>query len=340
VSIVILFIFMSLSRRLVALGFSLTILLASAGCGDDLGPRGDPTRPSWSIVVLPDTQYYAQLYPSTFVAQLAWIARSAQSLNLQFVVHLGDVTETSDPSEWQVARTSFDAIEGMVPYMILPGNHDYVRDAKRVSPLSRWFPASALQPPSVAGLFEPGLVDNSYQTMAVGQERWLLLGLEWGPRDVVLDWANQVIANHPDHQVLIATHAYLNNNDARFDWNAEKAGKQRFNPHAYADDGRWPEAMELNDGEEIWDKLVSRHRNIRLVLCGHVPHDGVGRLTSTGADGAQVHQLLSNYQGKELGGAGYLRILRFFEDEIEVRTYSPTLDRELYGAQHLFYLPR
>src|SRR4051812_12095362 len=38
-----------------------------------------PIKPgSWTIVVLPDTQYYAQTWPQHFDAQTKWIARHAR----------------------------------------------------------------------------------------------------------------------------------------------------------------------------------------------------------------------------------------------------------------------
>ncbi len=34
---------------------------------------------------------------------------------------------------------------------------------------------------------------------------------------------------------------------------------------------------DVNDGEELWDKLVSKHENFILTLNGHVTQDGLGR---------------------------------------------------------------
>lgn len=313
--------------------------LALGACGDDDRRARDPSE-GWSIVVLPDTQVYALRYPAIFRAQLAWLASSAEAMNLRFVVHVGDVTETDATSEWKLARESFDLIEGRVPYALVPGNHDYATGVARTSHLSDWFTPQALRAaPTFGGLFEPERIDNSFQTFTVDGEDWLVLALEWGPRDAALAWARSVLDAHPDHQVLIVTHAYLYNDNSRYDW-AAKGSRQSWNPHAYASGPRWPGADELNDGQQIWDKLIAGSSNVRLVVSGHVAENGAGRLSSVTAAGARVHQLLANFQGEPLGGGGYLRILRFFDDEIEVRTYSPYLDHELYTSAHSFTLPR
>ena len=79
---------------------------------------------------------------------------------------------------------------------------------------------------------------------------------------------------------------------------------------------------------------------MRFVLCGHDLGDGVGRLTSVRADGTRVHQILANYQMGALGGAGYLRLMRFVpaRRHVEVRTYSPYLDRFKSDAANAFEL--
>jgi len=81
-------------------------------------------------------------------------------------------------------------------------------------------------------------------------------------------------------------------------------------PHSYGCKG--------NDGDEIWEKLVRKHRNIFLVLIGHILNDGLGKLTSIGDKGNQVHQILANYQMKKNGGNGWLRIMKFLPAENKI----------------------
>ena len=135
--------------------------------------------------------------------------------------------------------------------------------------------------------------------------KFLILSLEFKPRDEAIEWANKVIASHPKHQCIIVTHAYLMNSG------------QRYKEIGYD--------VEGNGGEDMWQKLVSQHENIFMVLCGHTAPNT--RLTSKGVNGNEVHQLLADFQG-EKGGQGYLRIMTFFpkENRIDVSTYSPVLD--------------
>jgi hypothetical protein len=181
--------------------------------------------------------------------------------------------------------------------------------------------------PSIGGFFEAGKTDNTYHTFSAGGSDWLVLALEWGPRDEVVAWANEVVEDHPNHNAMLVTHAYMYYDETIYDW-AAKGASQRWNPHSYpyATNGT---AGSINDGQQLWDKLVSKHDNFRFVFNGHVLEDGTGYRSTLGDDGNVVHQMLANYQMKTQGGMGDMRLLEFKADgqTVEVRTYSPVLDR-------------
>lgn len=158
---------------------------------------------------------------------------------------------------------------------------------------------------------------------------FLIVSLEFGPDDDMLAWASGIITDHPDHRAIIVTHCYMNSDDSRI------GGSDGPSPHNYglADGG-------VNDGDEMWEKLVSQHDNLFLVVSGHVTGDGAGLLTSTGVSGNPVHQVLANYQQLSEGGTGWMRLMTFVpdEDRIDVRTFSPYLWSEEKDAEHHFSL--
>ena len=147
-----------------------------------------------------------------------------------------------------------------------------------------------------------------------------------------LAWADQVMTDHPDHLGILITHAYLNNNDRRYD-HTDTEYPQLYNPHDYRTPGG------VNDGEEIWQKLVRRHPFV-LTLNGHVLGDGTGYLASTNDRGQTVHQILANYQFRALGGEAYLRLLEFLPDgrTVQLKTYSPLYGSYLTGPDQQFTL--
>jgi hypothetical protein len=172
--------------------------------------------------------------------------------------------------------------------------------------------------------FEPGHIQNSFALVDTSAGPWLVIAIEFGPRDAVLAWADRVAKRYPSTPALLVTHGYLDSDDRRYDHRS--ASPQRWHPYLYLGEGA---AGGTNDGEEIWQKVVAPNRNIAFVLCGHDLGDGVGRLTSVRDDGSRVHQLLANYQTEPQGGLGYLRLMNFLPSQrrVTVQTYSPLLDR-------------
>ena len=274
-----------------------------------------------SIVVLPDTQFYSQLHPEIFHRQTQWIADNIKRYDIRFVLQLGDITQTAATAEWNVARAAFARLTGKVPFSLAPGNHDYAGQAEtwtHRSRMSEFLPVSLFQAmPTYAGVYdaEPKRSDNQCHTFEAGGRKWLVVALEYAPRTDVLRWAGEVVSKHPDCTTIVITHAYLSPHN-----------NQRFRSPAAAKSGTTA-APDLNQGEEIWQKFVSRHPNIAVVLSGHACY--TSRRTDTGVSGNTVHEMVVDYQKDVNGGNGWLRLLQILPDGKTVRSreYSPTLDQ-------------
>ena len=86
-------------------------------------------------------------------------------------------------------------------------------------------------------------------------------------------------------------------------------------------------------GQLLDQQVLSRNANIRLVLCGNA--EGTARWAKDYGTHT-VNGLMFNYQNDEENGLGFLRVLTFNDENrsIEVYTYSPTMNRESYDAEH------
>lgn len=289
---------------------------------------------SFTIAVLPDTQVYSLRFPGVFYAQTGWIAQNTDRLNIKYVLHLGDVVNNNTHGEWRNARDAMALLDGVVPYAIAPGNHDYgpsgdasTRDTFMNEHFSYEHSAGW---PTFGGAMVEGKLDNTYHRFEAGGTKWIVIALEWGPRDSTIAWANKVMADHPDHVGILITHAYMNNNDRRYD-HEDTDHPQHYNPHHYRTSGG------VNDGEELWQKLARKH-DFLLVMNGHVLGDGTGYLASRNDRGGVCHQMLSNYQMRDLGGEAYMRLLEFQPDgrTIQVKSYSPLYDSYLLDRDQQF----
>lgn len=296
--------------------------------GPDAGTDGGTLPQPYSIVVLPDTQYYSSNFPGFFDAQTAWIVEQHAAGNVAFVLHEGDIVDDDTATQWMRAYHSLHMLDGVVPYVLSAGNHDYCCGGwptdRTMTMINAYFPVSSFAGrPSFKGTFETDRIENSAHLLDVpgGASQWLVLSLEFGPRNAVLAWADGLAKQYADTPAIVLTHAYLYDDNTRYDHVARPS--QQWNPHSYpiGDNGG-----DANDGEEMWQKLVLGNSNIKFVLSGHVLNTGVGRLSTTRPDGTVVHQILANYQNYDSGGDAFLRVLRFFPEQraVHVQTFSPS----------------
>ena len=335
--------------------------LPATDASDAAGVSTDASMPhpeleNYAIVVMPDTQYYSSSWPDIFAAQTRWIVEKRDEQRIAFVLQTGDVVDTDLPAQWEVAARSLHVLDGQVPYVIAAGNHDYANLADRMGMGNTYFPPSMFMPFSwFGGTFEPGHIENSFSLIPAGAGTWLVLSLEFGPRDEVLAWADTILKRFPDRPAIVITHAYLHHGGSRYDHRGPM--HQNYNPHDYVMMGQ--PGTSINDGQEMWTKLILPNSNVKLVLSGHdvsggdLPPGTTARLTSVRPDGSRVHQLLANYQtcvgapcelsdqgSAVYGGSGYLRVLRFEPglQRISVTTYSPYLDALLTDPGNQFQL--
>ena len=281
---------------------------------------------NFSVVVLPDTQYYVS-YPdreAIYVKQTEWIRDNATAKKVKMVLHEGDLVNSNNSSpEWVRAKNAMSKLVSL-PYALSLGNHDY-SGQKDTTFFNSAFPVSNFSGKSwFGGVFESGKMDNAYYLFEAGGKNWLVLSLEYGPRQAVVDWAKGIVANNSDKLIILLTHAYMAPDGSRL------GSGDAHNPHDTLTD--------THDGDELWEELVKTSRNIVLVLSGHVVD--AARRVDTNNFGKNVYQILADYQSDTLGGNGYLRIMEFFPDQgkINIKTYSPWLNQYKTDDKNQFEL--
>lgn len=308
---------------------------------------------NFTVIAVPDTQFYT--CPSggncasglgIFDGQTSWIADQRDELDVAFVTQLGDCTQNGNViAEWNLADAAFSTLEAEVsagqpdgiPFGIAVGNHDQFPIANpgsipNVSDVGN--PSQGTTTTTYNGYFGvdrfcPAGVcrsyygdhfginnDNHYQLFSANGYHFIVLHIEYMPSDTplrraVLAWADDVLEAHPDRRAIVTTHWML----------AETGADADFS----------------NQGAAIYQAL-RHHPRLFLLLGGHVA--GEGR-RSDSFEGRTVHSLLSDYQGRAMGGSGWLRILEFqpANDAIAVRTYSPYLDAFETDGDSEFTIP-
>jgi len=273
----------------------------------------------FTIVALPDTQYYSESFPWIFNTQTQWIVDNRDTLNIPYVSHLGDIVNYSlSLEQWDNADAAMSILETdpTLSYGLCVGNHDEVpnNDPNGTEIYNTYFPYSRYEGvvPWYGGHFGNDN-DNHYILFEAGNIRFVALHFEFDyfneANAPVLEWADEVLQIHSDRLAIVSAHAMIG------------PGMQGgFTPQAAA----------------IYEALRDRP-NLFLMMCGH--YHGEGQRVDV-YEGRTVYTLLSDYQGGENGGDGFLRIMEFVpaEDEIRVQTYSPWLDQYETDADSQFTL--
>ena len=101
----------SLAKRTSAVRFLLRFCVYNTLCFSFAGVAQSQSAPDFTIVVLPDTQYYSESYPNILNSQMQWIVANASGLNVQAVLGVGDIVNNSTNStEWTNADAAFNEL--------------------------------------------------------------------------------------------------------------------------------------------------------------------------------------------------------------------------------------
>ena len=257
------------------------------------------TNYAYSFAVVGDTQILLRYHPKKYTEMYDWITNNVEEKKIKYVIGLGDITDADTDTEWKLANATLKKLGETVPYSLVRGNHDGKTKYKKYFPYSEFGE-------TVDGSYDNTML-NTYKKFTVGSVKYMLVNLDVSASDPVLNWAN-----------AITTHVYMNHNGLLIPKSS---------------------AYGANGGEEMWDKLVCKHENIVMVLCGHVSYSHIATTEMVGDNGNIITQIMIDPQGvdNDLGGVGLVAMLYFSEDgkKLDVRYYSTALNR-YYSAKSQF----
>ncbi len=288
----------------------------------------------YSFVVIPDMQAMNYWKPDNFLQQSEWIVNNAEKEKIKFAMYLGDMIEdrydsgysNSNPEravqEWLVAQQCITMLDGVVPYTVILGNHDYDNWAvasRKAEQFNKFFPYEKYSKLSYfGGAYEEGDMSNTYSLFQAGDVEYLVFALEYGPRQRVLNWVNRIIDEHPESRVIITTHSLVEPNGQFV------SATGNFSPSKTI--GSYD---SVNCGQEMWDKVLSKHNNIFMNFSGHLCTDYVVMREDTGDAGNTVRSVLINAQGSIMTCAmNTILIVRVNErtKQMNFSYYSPEYD--------------
>ncbi|GMA31540.1 lamin tail domain-containing protein [Litorihabitans aurantiacus] len=323
----------------------------SGGLIDEVGVTdgafADPGSYDVAINHMTDTQFLAEDFRRVFTDMAAWVVANADGRKIGYNAHTGDIVENwiGGNTDVERGRREFAAARDImalindadIPNGVLPGNHDNLW-GRNNDLYNEYFPTEMYSDkPWWGEAWSEG--DNSahYDLFEHEGTDFLVLHLPYRPSGAQLAWASDVAASHPQHNVVLATHSYLNTDGTRDDRDRRYTAR----------------------GIELWETVVAPNDNVFLVLGGHYHGvstqyadpvtgeqtdatevaEGTVVVDNVGESGRRVVEMLADYQGYRSTqpspradtldrDTGFQRLLQLDLDAelMAVNAYSPTLD--------------
>lgn len=352
-------------QTIVLLGFALFLgckkpSLSSENAGTDriAGTRmasNSLTGADFMIALIPDTQYYVWgrtpgLHeggiPEMFASQIDWIRNNRADSNIVFVAGVGDIVDSGgDEASWITAKNIWYKLDTplagqtAIPNGVTVGNHDQtpngwaIKDGDRTKTTTlynKYFGIAHFTNdingnprPYYHSKVEYGN-DSHYDLITASGMDLILIFLEYNGvagHDLVglNNWCDDMLAQYPDRKAIIISHSIVNLSGG------------------FSSDG----------GQALYDRIKAR-KNVMMMLSGHFcqansdsPSDhGEGYNYST-FDGHTVRSMLSDYQHREWGGNGLMRLIKISpsNDRFSVITYSPYTNTYETDASSSFTRP-
>jgi len=316
---------------------------------------------AYSFAVVGDTQYMTQFNPEKLGIMYQWIVDNKEKYNIQYSIGLGDITNRDTDIEWQYAKKYISIMDGVIPYSLVRGNHDLKNYSAKANykynseifgevastkghAFDELFAVDTASTTDYVdqfinngengGVYEQGSVMNTWRILEVGTSKWLLLNLDYCPSDAVLEWAGDVCESHPDCKVIVSTHGYLLSDSSHItSGDPKEKGYKGI---------KLPKGENTsNDGSDMWDKFVSQHKNITMLLCGHISTNQILASQHKGVNGNTVTEILVDAQDYDLSldGLGLVAMFNFNQDgtQVEVEYYSTVLER-YYRATNTYVI--
>lgn len=264
-------------------------------------PTPEPPKP-FTILWIADTQNYAYMSDEGLISIVDYALKAKDELNIVAVLHSGDVVENNaKDEEWEKIAADVEPLRGNIPFYCVCGNHDLGSgtgiSAVRIHGYEQYFKYDLCDARDDAQRYHNG--ECWYRFFE--EQQFLLVGIGWhlGEEDPArLEWLDGVLDAYADYPALILTHNYLYNN-----------------------------GLLSKDGEKLERELISRHANVRLLLCGH--HKGIRRLQTAYENGNRLFTaVMYNLQLDKENGTGYCTLMTFdpVSRSISFTSYSPYFD--------------
>lgn len=290
------------------IGLLLSIILLLFCCdsdkNDDVIQIMEYNDSSEYIAVFGDIQYYTNAANNyLFQHSCDWILTQKHAgMNINSVLLVGDVTQHNDDGLWPYFRSATKQLSKEIPFISAIGDHDYSWENgtiyDRFSTHFNEYLSFPLSTQKVVAWYEKGRMENIVVENYIHGKPIYILVLEFGPREEVVDWANDYVKSHPNIDFILLNHEYLETGGGRRTEGLRCVMRLRNTNSTYT------------TPTQLWNRLIKKNDNIMCVLCGHV--GGLYAYTLEKNNfGREVPQIQHNIQSPDYRYDNWLMLWEF-----------------------------
>ncbi|MBQ3017079.1 MAG: metallophosphoesterase [Clostridia bacterium] len=243
-----------------------------------------------------------------------WILANKDSKNIQYVMGLGDITQAYYrgyqsgvwEEEWVNAKEAISLLDGKIPYSLVRGNHDITAGFNGAFGVGNKYytdlAALAATKDSVdengrpmAGFLNADKIEDTYRKVIIGDHKYIIFTLDWHPTEECLTWVDTVLAENSDYQAIITIHSFITRDGTITDDYEDTFPYENLTGTR----PNWEEVSASGGNvfpKVLWESVLSKHKNVEMILCGHIDEDDIITTQLEGENGNTVTAMLINPQ--------------------------------------------
>ncbi|GJM63244.1 metallophosphoesterase family protein [Persicobacter diffluens] len=162
-----------------------------------------PSKSKIRFVLQGDTQKIVNQAPENYLKTMEAVMADTEMTDVVCFLQMGDLTEDGLESNWKVVQEGWNMFDGFAPYVLNVGNNDLMNGGE--AKFNQYFPLSKFQQwDSFVSNYDQHT--NVAHEFTAGGVDWLIISLRFQRSEAVGAWAENLIKNNPDKNVILIRH--------------------------------------------------------------------------------------------------------------------------------------
>ena len=235
-----------------------------------------------------------------------WLLSHKEELNIQYVMGVGDITQSFGSSqtyyqqEWPLAKEAISLLDGKLGYSLVRGNHDissglngqFGVGSEYYNNLIALSETTDAEGRPMGGFRLADKIEDSYRKIVAGGNKYIIFTLEYYPTEETVVWIDELLTANSDYTAIFTLHGFLTRDYTFLDLH------ETTTPEEDAAKDNWKETATggMVSPRQLWEEVLSKHANVQMVLCGHIDEDNVKVNALQGDNGNTVTFMLTDTQ--------------------------------------------